>query len=132
MGTKLKKKEIDFGNENKCKKPSIVNKNIISNSNKSKLSESTLQDNEQTSKEKERLLKLQQREENLPSAIRSSFLIGEPAPRNHAFSAKKLQGQKRWKEELEKQIYEQKMKKSKMQVQSTISNSIEDEDLWFK
>jgi len=130
--TKLKKKEIDFGNENKCKKPSIVNKNIISNSNKSKLSESTLQDNEQTSKEKERLLKLQQREENLPSAIRSSFLIGEPAPRNHAFSAKKLQEQKRWKEELEKQIYEQKMKKSKMQVQSTISNSIEDEDLWFK
>lgn len=55
-----------------------------------------LKEHEKESKEKERLLRLQEREENLPSAIRSSFLIGESAPRSHAFSAKKRQEQKRF------------------------------------
>jgi len=36
------------------------------------------------------------KEENLPSAIRSSFLIGESAPRTHAFSAKKRQEQEQF------------------------------------
>lgn len=34
--------------------------------------------------------------ESLPSAIRSSFFLGEAAPREHAFSAKKKQEQQAW------------------------------------
>jgi len=124
----LKELQIEVGNKKTNEKSSFLSENVsdLDETNVSKPK------HEKESKEKERLLRLQEREENLPSAIRSSFLIGESAPRSHAFSAKKRQEQKRWKEELEKQINEQKIKKSRIQVQSTIDRSTEDEELWFK
>jgi len=124
----FKKLQIEVGNKKTNEKLSFLSENV-SNLDQTNVSKPK---HEKDSKEKERLLKLQEREENLPSAIRSSFLIGESAPRRHAFSAKKRQEQKRWKEELEKQINEQKIKKSKIQVQSTVDKSTEDEELWFK
>ncbi|XP_068109799.1 coiled-coil domain-containing protein 66 [Hyperolius riggenbachi] len=63
----------------------------------------------------------------LPSAIRSAFIVGEATPLDHPFSAVKRQQQKRWLEELNKQREEVALRRmqEKQKIQET-----EQQDLW--
>uniref|UniRef100_W5N746 Coiled-coil domain containing 66 n=1 Tax=Lepisosteus oculatus TaxID=7918 RepID=W5N746_LEPOC len=64
---------------------------------------------------------------DLPAAIRSAFVLGEAAPLEHAFSAKKREQQRQWLQELDKQREEAKLRK--IQEKSDKSQA-EDHDRW--
>ncbi|XP_061429927.1 coiled-coil domain-containing protein 66 isoform X3 [Lethenteron reissneri] len=53
---------------------------------------------------------------DLPAAIRSSFVIGEAAPRDKPFSASNREKQQRWREELEHQREEQRMRRQQEKI----------------
>uniref|UniRef100_S4RD15 CCDC66 domain-containing protein n=1 Tax=Petromyzon marinus TaxID=7757 RepID=S4RD15_PETMA len=53
---------------------------------------------------------------DLPAAIRSSFVIGEAAPRDKPFSASNREKQQRWREELEQQREAQRMRRQQEKI----------------
>ncbi|KPP72893.1 hypothetical protein Z043_108074, partial [Scleropages formosus] len=50
-------------------------------------------------------------QQDLPAAIRSAFVLGEAAPLEHAFSAKKQEQQRKWLQELDHQREEAKLRR---------------------
>ncbi|XP_039627000.1 coiled-coil domain-containing protein 66 isoform X1 [Polypterus senegalus] len=66
-------------------------------------------------------------QQDVPAAIRSSFILGEAAPLEHAFSAKKREQQKLWLEELDRQKEEAKIRKMKEKEKRL---QAEDHDKW--
>ncbi|XP_078488520.1 coiled-coil domain-containing protein 66 [Ciona intestinalis] len=82
-------------------------------------------------KPKKPTIDMNQINEDLPSAMRSSFFLGEAAPRDHAFSAKKKQQQQRWREELDKQLLEQKEQQAVRKMRHDEGESPE-EGMWAR
>ncbi|XP_042307168.1 LOW QUALITY PROTEIN: coiled-coil domain-containing protein 66 [Sceloporus undulatus] len=64
---------------------------------------------------------------DLPAAIRTAFVLGEPTPVEHPFSAVKREQQKKWLEELDKQKEADKLRK--MEEKCNLSKG-EEHDKW--
>ncbi|XP_062825952.1 coiled-coil domain-containing protein 66 isoform X3 [Anolis carolinensis] len=64
---------------------------------------------------------------DLPAAIRTAFVLGEPAPVEHPFSAVKREQQKKWLEELDKQKEADKLRK--LEEKCNLSKG-EEHDKW--
>ncbi|KAL8212513.1 UNVERIFIED_CONTAM: hypothetical protein K2H54_049651 [Gekko kuhli] len=64
---------------------------------------------------------------DLPAAIRSSFVLGEATPVEHAFSAVKREQKKKWLEELDKQKEAAKLRKKEEKCDLS---KVEEHDQW--